>query len=220
MFRVCVLGFVFFVAGTVGAAAYERSDLVATAGHYAQVRATLLHKGLRVAPDKAERPDREFPEIDCAQSPCRALFLNLVKGWQQYVVVEVDARSQAVTAVRDPFDAEGLVSIPPPPGPGVPHLEHSYLAARAQLQRLGFKATRPRHDVLGPARYCVDIGTCKRFTTLDELSCSGTGMGFCTAFWTAPNGRILTVTTIGEDHESVYYAEWSNRAALEDFRRW
>lgn len=36
-------------------------------------------------------------------------------------------------------------------------------------------------------------------------SCSGTGMGYCTAYWIAPDARVLSITTAGAPQPGGIY---------------
>jgi hypothetical protein len=184
---------------------------------YAEVRASLLREGMEIAPDPVRRPDKTFHEIDCDMLGtwhyCEARFLWRQKnGWRQYFVVDVDPNGESVVYAGDPMDAEGLPSIPPPLANDVPQLTGSYLAARAQLKRLGF---RPAHRPGEQAHMCPDEA-CRTAVTVPEAECSGTGLGYCNAYWISRNGRVLEVYTIGE-HPSVHYVSWTTQQTLQDF---
>jgi hypothetical protein len=187
---------------------------------YAAARVLLLKQGLEIAPDPfPQSHDRQFHELDCDWDDgkhCRALFLlRRANGWRDYVVVEIDARSRAVTRADYPFDAEALASIPPPLAGDVPQLKGSYLRARRQLARLGFK---PAHRRRAPAEMCVDED-CKRMVLVPEAQCSGTGLSYCDAYWISRNGRVLCVTTIGEDDPAIFFVAWTTKEELREFER-
>ncbi len=179
-------------------------------------RAKLRKKGI-IEPEPMPSSDPKYHEIDCwkldKEENCRALFLETgERGWKYYVVVSIDPKTNMVSDVHYPATVEALPSIPPPLAADVPQIKGNYFGARKTLKAKGFRPTQNRGD-RGSASVCRDKN-CKRYTKLPEADCSGTGMGFCTAYWISPDHRVLKVTTIGE-YPEVYFAEWSSWKELE-----
>jgi len=58
---------------------------------------------------------------------------------------------------------------------------------------------------------------CEADTDLPEVeNCAGTGMGYCTAYWIAPDRRVLSITTIGEPQPGgIYHIAWAKPAELD-----
>lgn len=161
-------------------------------------RKQLLRQGLTIAPDRSERPDIRYPELDCrggfVPGGCRALFIHRRSdGWGEYVVVLVKGDAPAVVNVDFAHTADGLLAIPPPPPADAPRISGPYLRAREQLKHLGFRPIMPAGR---PGTTCKDLA-CGRLLVLPEAQCAG-DVPLCKAFWRAPDGRVLKVTTVGE----------------------
>lgn len=230
------------VALSQASAAAQTADFPSPGTPYAEVRAALLKQGLQIAPVKRrydsdeERealkgkgiiapqpvpsPAPQFGEIDCwkldwERDPgvkCRALFLETVKdGWKQYVVVSIDPKTLMVGDIGYSTTTDGLPSIPPTLAKDVPQIRGPYFASRQMLKAQGFHPAR-NHKSWWRGTVCTDPD-CKRYTTLPEAGCSGTGAAFCIAYWIAKDGRVLKVTTIWE-YPQVYFAAWSSRKEL------
>lgn len=188
-----------------------------------------LHKLGIFAPEQAPFPDKRFREITCRKQrdesvDCTSLFLeNYTHGWRNYVVVRIDPKNSTVIEINYPSTVEGLPSIPPPLASDVPPLTGAYLDARKTLRILGFQPVR-NHNAGLAGSACFDEH-CDRYAVLPETDCSGTGLGFCTAFWISPNKRVLRVTTVGEDHwisyhhwrrPQIYFVQWSTQKELQE----
>ncbi len=207
---------------------------------YAEARASLLRQGLTIVSERQtyaspkERAelrkkgtisqeqmpssDPKYHEIDCwkldKEEDCRALFLETdERGWKYYVVVMIDPKTNKVEDVHYPATFEALPAIPPSLAADIPQIKGNYYGARKTLKAKGFRPTQNWRGRETTSSVCSDE-TCKRYINLPEADCSGTGMGFCTAYWISPDSRVLKVTTIGE-YPEVYFAEWSNWKELE-----
>jgi hypothetical protein len=177
-----------------GLAPARDPDVISAAEHAARSK-----KGLSW-PEDVPSFDPSFRELHCSKNKdnvyCRALFFETdPSGWRTYVIVEVDPKDHAVTSASYATTADALPPIPPPLARDVPQLKGSYLKARKTLRALGFHPARNRNPMPG------DVAR--------EAQCSGTGMGFCLAYWISRDGRVLCITTIGDYHK-VYYVEWSS----------
>jgi hypothetical protein len=192
------------------AAKQHEIRLPARGAPYAKARAELLKQGLAIDCDLAPYPKPRHSEADCDQD--RALFLETADGgWRYYVIVEVDPNGKTVSRAYYPASIDALPAIPPPLAPDVPQLKGSYLKARKRLLVQGFKPARYRdHSFMD--RFCRDEN-CDHTFMLPEIQCSGTGLGYCNAYWISRGGRALHVSTIGDDRE-IYFVEWSNWKSL------
>lgn len=190
---------------------------------YVDARQDLLRRGLVIAPNKPERPHPAHPELDCdpATGACTGLYLETdAEGWRHYVVVSAEGAPPRVASISYAPTVLGLPSIPPPPPADAPKLSDGYWPARAELLALGFRPARASPE---PHRVCAaemasgEYLDCEADTDLPEIeSCSGTGMAFCSAHWIAPDGRVLSITTIGEPQPGgVYHVAWAKPAELE-----
>lgn len=209
-------------AGAVSSAVID-SQFPGVPADYVAARADLLRRGLVIASDKPERPHAQYPELDCdpATGACTGLYLETdAEGWRHYVVVDTEGTPPRVTSISYPPTARGLPSIPPAPPADAPKLSDSYWRARTELLALGY---RPAKAASEPRRVCAaemasgEYLDCEADTDLPEIEdCSGTGMGFCSAYWIAPDRRVLSITTIGEPQPGgIYHIAWAKPAELE-----
>lgn len=182
---------------------------------YVKAKQMLLKQGARLAPQKPEKPDARFPELDCRfDAECRAIFLYRDKwGWDRHVVIWMKRGATTIESAGVPGDWEALIDTPPPPAADIPKLSGGYLHARRRLVALGYRGL-PVEDA---AENCLDDG-CKKRVPLPEAYCMGTGLDYCSAYWRAPDGRMLIVVTVGERSRRVYRLYWATREDRRDYR--
>lgn len=182
---------------------------------YAHGRSQLLKQGALPLPEKADHHDSQFKELDCtieSTFSCRAVFIHKQRdGWRVFVVVYTDRHKNIVSADY-PKPVEGLISIPPPIPPDMPPVRGNYLKARAKLRELGFKPARRSGE---PAHVCVDR-KCDRYVELREATCA-TDVPLCMTYWTARDGRVLSMELIGEINPRIYFMAWASRKELRAF---
>jgi hypothetical protein len=201
---------------TASAAAQSKTVFPPPGTPYADAKAMLLKQGVRLAPDRARQPNKQFHECDedsgkwLGKPFCNAYFLESAdRGWKYYVIVPVYLGTLTVADVHYPSTPEGHPPIPGPFPKGVPAIRnHTYFAARNILKGLGYRPARNQNSEAGYNNRCADPN-CKRTVHFNETDCSGTGMAYCTAYWIAPDKRVLRITTIGE-FPMIHFAEWSS----------
>lgn len=204
--------------------AAPNSDFPGLPADYAAARAELLRRGLVIAPDKVSKPHPQHPELDCYMpaGQCEALFLETdAEGWRRYILVKTEGAPPRVVSASSPPTAFGLSPIPPSVSSDIPRLPDDYWTARTRLKTLGY---RPAKAAAKPYRVCArtmaagEYLDCEDDTDLPEIeNCAGTGAGYCTALWIAPDGRVLKITTIGEPQPGgVYHKAWAKPEDLKD----
>lgn len=187
---------------------------------YAEARSQLLRQGMAPADIRVSRPLPEFPDINCLNAnDCQAVFAEeRGDGWKNHVIVTVTRGANPV--VRQVLRAgpiHGLPPAPPAEAADLPQLPESYDLARLQLAALGYL---PMDAVTGP-RGCIDTRqsvSCGADDVWPEVhNCSGTGLSYCTAFWRAPDNRVLKIMTIGEPAPGrLYFKRWADADTPED----
>jgi hypothetical protein len=186
---------------------------------YAQARAQLLKQGVRPVPEKANSHDRAYKELDCATNwglafECRAVFIYKESdGWKVYVVVYTNKdEEKSIISADYAARIEGLIAIPPPIPPNMPTVRGNYLRARLKLRQLGFKPAQ--RD--GQRQWiCLDR-KCNRHAEIREAECA-VDIPICEAYWTAPDGKALRVTLVGETNPRIYFMDWISQKDLRRF---
>lgn len=223
--RVMCAGVALILASLIGgeaSSAAKEPVFPAVGTPYANARLSLLKQGLKVAPDRAYRPNPIFREADCRPDDrpapstsyaCRALFTHKrPDGWRDYVVVWIDANNRIAHA-DFAVHMDGLMSIPPPEAADVPKVGPAYMLARRQLRDLGYHPARMKDELAGTT--CANL-KCKRVLHLPEAECAA-DVPICNAYWTSPTGRFLKIMTVGEIRGGrVNYEEWISG---KEFRR-
>lgn len=191
---------------------------------YAEARTMLLKQGLKLSSDARDNPSPDYPEVDCPKTwtICEGDFLFKDRdGWTYHILVSTEGDPPVVFTANFAHDVDGQPSIAPPEAPDIPKTAKLYGVARRQLLTLGYRPTRASAE---PWKACAKAISskghidCPDDVTLPEVAnCSGTGLGRCQAYWLAPNGRVLTVLTMGEPQPGhIYYKSWATRAEMRD----